>query len=228
MTAVALVRSQIQAALPRFDLPLTIAPRPAPETLSIGIPAVDSLTRGGIPRGNMTEIAGDASSGRTTVLQSLLANVTRQGEYCALIDAHDTFDPGGAAQAGMDLSRLLWIRCGGNAEHALKAADRIVHAGGFGLIVFDLADADPITARRISLASWFRLRHAVEKTPAALVVLTRQFQARSCSHIQLEMRRTGTTWSGHLLRAMTFETETRKHQLARRAGFAAQRFDLLS
>ena len=228
MSAAALVRAQVQAALPRFELSLTLAPQPAPEVLPTGIAAVDRLIGGGIPRGGMTEIAGEASSGRTTVLQSLLAHATRKGEYCALIDANDAFDPGGAAQAGMDLSRLLWIRCGGHTEHALKAADRIVQAGGFGLIVFDLADTDLFAARRISLASWFRLRHAVEKTPAALLVLTRQFQARSCSKVQLEMRCAGTTWSGHLLRAITFEAETRKHQIARRTGFEAQRFPLLA
>jgi hypothetical protein len=228
MSAVALVRSQVQAALPRFDLPLSLTPSPAPELLPTGIPAIDALLHGGIPRGNMTEIAGEASSGRTTLLQSLLAHATHKGEYCGLIDANDAFDPASAVQAGMDLSRLLWIRCGGNAEHSLKAADRIVHAGGFGLIVFDLADADLLTARRISLASWFRLRHAVEKTPAALVVLTRQFNARSCSKVQLEMRRMGTTWSGHLLHSMTFEAETRKYQIAKRSGFDAQRFEPLA
>jgi hypothetical protein len=227
MSAVALLRSQVQAALPRLDLPLTLVPRSAPELLSTGIAPVDALLQGGIPRGNMTEIAGDASSGRTTLLYSLFANATRKGEYCALIDSHDSFDPASAAQAGMDLSHLLWIRCGGNAEHALQAADRIVQAGGFGLVVFDLAEAGQLTARRISLASWFRLRHAVEKTPAALVVLARQFNARSCSKVQLEMRRTGVTWSGRLLRSISFEAEARKHQIARHTAFEARRFGSL-
>ncbi len=221
MSAAALLRSQVQAALPRLALPLTITPRPAPERLPTGIVPLDALIHGGIPRGHMTEIGGEMSSGRTTLLVSLLARTSRS-EYCALIDAHDTFDPASAALAGADLSRLLWIRCGGNAEHALNAADRIVHAGGFGLVLFDLADADLLTARRVSLASWFRLRHAVEKTPAALAVFTRQFNARSCSHVQLELRRTGATWSGHLLRSLSFEAETRKHQIARRTRFEAE------
>jgi hypothetical protein len=67
----------------------------------------------------------------------------------------------------------LWLR-GGNAEKALKAADLVVHAGGFGVIVMDLAGVPSRDARRISLASWFRLRHAVEKTPTALVVISDQ------------------------------------------------------
>ena len=111
-----------------------------------------------------------------------LARVTANQEYCALIDTSDAFDPASAAEAGVHLSRVLWIRCGGNAEHALKAADLIVQAGGFGLIAMDLADTPPRTAARISLASWFRLRHAVERTPAALVVLAQTLHAKSCSH----------------------------------------------
>jgi hypothetical protein len=227
MPNAALLRSQVQAALPRLEIPLGLAPQPVRECLPTGIPAIDALTRGGIPRGAMTEIAGEPSSGRTTVFLSLLAQATRRGEYCALIDAHDAFDPRTAEHCGAILSRLLWIRCGGNVEHALNAADRMVHAGGFGIVAFDLADADLFSVRRISLASWFRLRHAIGKTTSALVVVSRHFNARSCSHLQLEMRRTGATWSGHLLRSLNFEAETRKHQMARRAAFETQRFDPL-
>ncbi len=85
--------------------------RPAPEMVSIGIPQLDALT-GGLPRGCLTEICGPASSGRTTVLLAALAAATRRGEYCALIDASDALDPQSVAAAGVDLDRLLWVRCG--------------------------------------------------------------------------------------------------------------------
>jgi hypothetical protein len=85
--------------------------RPAPEMVSSGIPALDSLT-GGLPRGCLTEICGPASSGRTTVLLAALAAATRRGEYCAVIDASDALDPHSAAASGIDLDRLLWVRCG--------------------------------------------------------------------------------------------------------------------
>jgi hypothetical protein len=221
------IQAQVQAALPRFDLPLTLTPRPAPDLLPTGIPALDALTHGGIPRGSLTEIAGEASTGRTTILHALLARATRHGEYCALIDANDAFDPATAAECGANLSHLLWIRCGANAENALKAADRIVQAGGFGLVLFDLADTDLLSARRISLASWFRLRHAVEKTSSALAVFGRQFHARSCSRLQIEMRRKGATWSPQM-RALAFEAESRKFQISHRAAFEAHRFEPLA
>jgi hypothetical protein len=88
-----------------------LAARPAPEMLSTGIPQLDSLT-GGLARGCLTEICGTASSGRTSVLLFALARATQRGEVCALVDVSDTFDPASAAAAGMEMSRLLWVRCG--------------------------------------------------------------------------------------------------------------------
>ena len=91
--------------------------RPAPEMVSCGIPAIDRLT-GGLPRGCISEIFGPASSGRTTLLMSTLAAATCRGEYCALVDASDALDPGSACASGIDLDRLLWVRC--NEECAAK------------------------------------------------------------------------------------------------------------
>jgi recombination protein RecA len=85
--------------------------RPTPEMVSSGIPQLDLLT-GGLARGCLTEICGTASSGRTSVLLFALARATQRGEVCALVDASDAFDPASAAAAGMEMSRLLWVRCG--------------------------------------------------------------------------------------------------------------------
>jgi len=85
--------------------------RATPEMVSSGIAQLDSLT-GGLARGCLTEICGAASSGRTSVLLFALARATERGEVCALVDADDTFDPASAAAAGMEMSRLLWVRCG--------------------------------------------------------------------------------------------------------------------
>ena len=46
------------------------------------------------------------------MLLAALAAATRRGEYCALIDACDALDPHSIAAAGVDLDRLLWVRCG--------------------------------------------------------------------------------------------------------------------
>jgi hypothetical protein len=85
--------------------------RVRPEMVPSGIPQLDLLT-GGLARGCLTEICGAASSGRTSVLLFALARATQRGEVCALVDASDAFDPASGAAAGMEMSRLLWVRCG--------------------------------------------------------------------------------------------------------------------
>ena len=104
-----------------------------------GLPEVDALA-GGFPQGCLTEIYGPSSSGRTSLMLAAMAQTTGREGLCALVDASDAFDPASAAAAGVHLERLLWVRCGGNAEHALKAADLLVQGGGFGMVVMDLAD----------------------------------------------------------------------------------------
>ncbi len=85
--------------------------RPAPAMVPFGIESLDAMT-GGVPRGALTELFGPASSGRTSVMMSLIASVTRRQEVCAVIDVTDSFDPASAEAAGADLKRLLWVRCG--------------------------------------------------------------------------------------------------------------------
>jgi hypothetical protein len=99
--------SKLTAVVPASRLDV----RPSPEMVSSGIPQLDLLT-GGLARGCLTEICGTASSGRTSVLLFALARATQRGEVCALVDASDAFDPASAAAAGMEMSRLLWVRCG--------------------------------------------------------------------------------------------------------------------
>ncbi|MGZ4731656.1 MAG: hypothetical protein ACXVZH_05890 [Terriglobales bacterium] len=85
--------------------------RPTPEMVSSGIRELDELA-GGLPRGCLSEICGPASSGRTSVLLAALAAATRRQEVCALVDTTDALDAVSAAAAGVELERLLWIRCG--------------------------------------------------------------------------------------------------------------------
>src|SRR5207302_2644065 len=84
--------------------------RPAPEMVSIGIRELDSLT-GGLPRGCLTEICGPASSGRTSFLLAAMAAATQREEVCALVDTSDALNPQSAAAVGMDLKKMLWVRC---------------------------------------------------------------------------------------------------------------------
>jgi hypothetical protein len=168
-----------------------LAVRPAPEMVSSGIAAMDALT-GGLPRGCLTEIFGPASSGRTTLLLSALAAATQRGECCAVVDASDALDTQSAAAAGIELDRLLWVRCGENSperrlEQLLRAADLLLESGGFGLIALDLGDLPLQTVRRIPLTTWFRFRRAVEHTFTVLLAVERQSIAGSCSSLLIKL-----------------------------------------
>jgi hypothetical protein len=186
----AVLREQIQTALGDRCEAAFLQKKPAFVTLNSAM--------GEIPRGTLTEIAGPASSGRTSLLYSLMAEVCARQEFCALLDASDTFDPAGAAVAGVRLSQTLWVRCGGNAEHALKAADLLVQGGGFGLVAIDLGDLPVKTVHRIPLASWFRLRHAVENTRTVLIVMARRSHTQSCAALRLELGSARPVWRGWL------------------------------
>jgi recombination protein RecA len=167
-----------------------------PERASTGIAEIDAAIGGGLPRGCFTEIFGPASSGRASLLASILAQATTRQEVCALVDAEDTFDPASACAAGVALNRLLWVRCQHDAEQALKAADLLIQGGGFGVVAMDLGYTPPETARRISLTSWFRLRRAVEHTPAVLIAVARRPNARTCASLTIECAREQVEWSG--------------------------------
>jgi hypothetical protein len=196
-----LTRAELQTSLrQRLGIDLAIQEKPAPELLATCLPGID------IPRGTMTEISGPPTSGRASIVNALLAQVTRRPEFCALIDGSNSFDPLSAANAGVQLRHLLWVRCGGSAEKALKAADLVVQAGGFGVVAFDLAGVRARDTRRISLASWFRLRHAVENTPTALVLIGDERHAASCSMLQLETRTVGFQIEENLLHGVTIDT----------------------
>lgn len=179
------------------------------DTLPSGIADLD------FPRGAVTEIHGPASSGRTSLLLSALAQATARQEVCALIDVDDAFDPVSADAAGVALARLLWIRCGHHAERALKVTDLIVQGGGFGMVAMDLGSTPPETARRIPPASWFRFRHAVQNSRSVLLVIEQVPCVRSCSALSLETRRETVKWSGtpgcsQLLRGI--ETHLDRHK----------------
>jgi recombination protein RecA len=86
------------------------------ELQSSGVSELDDVLGGGFPRGSLVELCGPSSSGRTSLAYSLLAEATERQEACAFVDVSDSLDPVSLAAAGVDLPRLLWIRCGENAN----------------------------------------------------------------------------------------------------------------
>jgi hypothetical protein len=104
--------------------------RVATELQSTGISELDALLEGGVPRGSIVELCGAGSSGRTSLTFSLLAKATEQQEACAYVDVSDSLDPMSLASAGVDLRRLLWVRCGATEMEATKPKPAGFVSGG--------------------------------------------------------------------------------------------------
>lgn len=90
---------------------------------------MDEVLDGGLPVGALTELVGSECSGRTGLALSFLTELTGAGKVCAWIDASNSLNPESAAAVDLDLSRLLWVRCG----VATRPPARPVPAKGFVL-----------------------------------------------------------------------------------------------
>ena len=152
MPSPAILRRQIEAALAsRIPSALTPAPRIIRPVAATGVQEIDALLDsgfgGGLPLGAITEMVGPECSGRTSVALSFIAQMTQAGRVCAWVDVSDMLQPESAAAAGVDLSRMLWVRCGvqkGAAQSAAKGfvlpekylvpppVKKGLHGGGFG------------------------------------------------------------------------------------------------
>ncbi|MFL6387813.1 MAG: hypothetical protein ACJ71U_10015 [Terriglobales bacterium] len=197
MSTIAIIRSQVEHRIPGA---LTVYERPTPEVFPTGIPAID-CGMGGVPRGALTQICAPVgiTSGRTALLLSLLAQATGKEQFCAVVDASDSFDPESGDVVGVCLSRVLWVRCiqrGMKAvEQAFKAADILIQNGGFGVIAIDLGNVDEKLVRKVPLTTWFRFARVMEALPAALVILLPYSAAQSCAALTLNLA-ASAQWSG--------------------------------
>jgi hypothetical protein len=175
-----------------------------------GLATLDACLRGGLPRGQLSEITGPRSSGRTTLLLQMLAAATCGGEIAALVDTFDRLDVSSAVAAGVDLDRLLWIRgdaisgnsprCPGvpagprveplperTVDRALKALNLVLQAGGFACVALDLADMSPPALKRIPFTTWLRVQRVIEGSDTACVLVTPQPLARSAGGLTLSL-----------------------------------------
>ena len=166
-----------------------------------------------LPQGAISEVFGAVSCGKTLFIHILLAAASARGECCALVDSRGAFDPLSAARAGVDLRRLLWVRGNRRIDLAFKAADLILHAGGFGVVVLDLCDVPPRDLNCIPLSYWYRFRLAVESTPTSLIVAGDRPLVKSCARVQLEVKRERLVWRGPVFAGIDFEISTRKARL---------------
>jgi hypothetical protein len=185
MYSVHSLRARLESALgERVSSPFTDLDQRVFESVSTGIIEIDRL--GGLPRGAISEIFGPVSSGRTSTILTILAEATARDEFCTLVDGHDSFDPASGLAAGVDLKRLLWVRCR-NLDQVLRTTDLLLQGGGFGIVVMDLNDIPLRHIRSIPLASWFRFQRTIERTPTCLIVTGQETIAKSAASLVLRM-----------------------------------------
>lgn len=192
--------------------------------LSAGVPALDQALGGGWRLGAMSELVGRRATGRTAVMVQTLAVATRGGRVVALIDALDWFDPARAMAAGVSLPSVLWVRGAplvversqpAVVEHAVKqavrACDLVLRAGGFGLVVLDLADVAPRRVQALPAITWLRLAHTTEGTETVCLLMGEAPMGRSArgASVLVEARPEWTGTSAQARRFAGFESRFR-------------------
>ncbi len=211
-------RSHIEALLRarKLDRTLTsVMPATEDRAMPCGVAALDAALRGGFRRGQLSEVAGPLSSGRTSLVWQWLGAATHRGETIALVDTFDRFDPASAVACGIDLTRMLWVR--GQAlsktsgavdpswlpgvravdgpgtllertlDRALKALNLVLQAGVCTAVVLDLADVPAPTLRRIPSSTWLRVQRILEGSDTGCVVMAASPLARSAEGVTVRM-----------------------------------------
>lgn len=113
---------------PRFD---------SANVISTGSIALDvALGVGGIPRGRITEIYGQESSGKTTLAYHVVAESQKLGGTAAFVDAEHSVDATYASQLGVDIDSLL-VSQPDTGEEALEIVDALVRSGAVDVVVLD-------------------------------------------------------------------------------------------
>jgi len=166
--------------------------------LETGSPTINALARGGFPRGEISELYGPPSSGRTAVALSAVACATREGALTAWIDPADQLDPASAAATGVELDRLLWIRGprGVGLKRSLTATSTLLGSGLFDLVVLDMLALPDRERRALPGTTWVRLHRMIEGTPTALLLLSTVSVARSSWGVSLQLQTPQPGWTG--------------------------------
>ena len=192
--------------------------------LATGVPSLDALIFGGLPRGQVSEIHGPASSGRTGIALAVAARATGAGALAAWIDPQDRLDPRSASDAGVALGRLLWLRGAASAREprsllaALSAVGTVLGSGLFELVIVDLGGIGRPALQRLPGATWIRLQRMLEPQPGALLVVADAHVTHGPAGVSLALRGLGASWTGapgpgRLLRGLTAEVKAGRQAL---------------
>jgi len=217
-------RAAVESLLRARKLDRTLTTSRPLQASTPGVPfdvqALDTYLHGGLPAGQLSEVVGPASSGRTTLVWQWMAAATRRGDTVALVDTFDRFDPASATACGIDLSKLLWIR--GQAisktagavdpvwlpgvrtvdgpgtmvertlDRALKALNLVLQSGVCPVVVLDMADVPAAALRRIPYTTWLRVQRVIEGSDTTCVLIAPEPMARSAGGVTLNVQAPGS------------------------------------
>ncbi|HET8638670.1 MAG TPA: recombinase RecA [Solirubrobacterales bacterium] len=107
------------------------------ESIPTGALALDlALGIGGVPRGRIIEIFGPESSGKTTLVNHIIAEAQSRGGICAFIDTEHAIDPIYSRSIGVDTDELL-VSQPDFGEQALQIADRLIASNAIDVVAID-------------------------------------------------------------------------------------------
>lgn len=107
------------------------------ESISTGSLSLDlALGVGGFPRGRISEIFGQESSGKTTLALTAIANAQKNGGIAAFIDAEHALDPEYAKKLSVDIDNL-YISQPDSGEQALSIVEMLTKSNAVDIIVVD-------------------------------------------------------------------------------------------
>ncbi len=201
------VRGFVEEALPG-QVWVGEAPGQPLRLLGSGIPEIDQLLGGGIPRGDVSEIVGARSTGRTALTCALLASSTREGELVAVVDLPDALHPLSLEMSRAALERVLWVRPP-SVKVALKSTELILGAGGFGAVLLDL---DTPIAPRLPGHVWPRLQRDARRAGVALIVLSSHGVTGSFAAVRVGLESTRVLWKHRVFTGMATEMKPLRHR----------------
>jgi hypothetical protein len=165
MSAPAIAVDALSEVQRRIALITSAEPADPSSALGTGIAELDAvLSRRGIPRGRLTEVAGARGSGKATLLRRMVMETISRGLGVAYVDASRTLAPRDWASVADEAGDGFWVVRPKQASRGAWCADVLLRSGAFALVGLD--GAPPLT-RSIAV----RLTRLAHDAAAALVVV---------------------------------------------------------
>jgi recombination protein RecA len=135
----------------------------------------------------------------------------RQSDRRAADEARERASLPAVVQGGLRRDAKPWSKL----DKALRTTDQILQAGGFRVVVLDLASVSPEQALRIPSATWYRFSRAAQEGDAILLLLTQEPCARSSAKSVLDCSpRLSSYEASHVFGSMTHAAEVIRQRVA--------------